>query len=166
MAVAVVQQKLQPEQAPPLRATATRSAAQSVPPSAPPSDPPIAPTVRPSASAAPPVPSASARAASAASLAPPAIEPDADYALAQAHELDDGVAKDVTKAVELYRRAAAQGHAGAQYHLGGCLWNGQAVTKNRAEAFTWFERAAAAGHEKAQRLVRSVRRGKKVILDW
>jgi TPR repeat protein len=61
-----------------------------------------------------------------------------------------GVAQDYAEAVRLYRLAAAQGHAGAQYSLGFMFENGNGVKKNRAEAIRWYRLAAAQGHAFAE----------------
>ena len=41
------------------------------------------------------------------------------------YENGEGVRKDADKAVEWYRKAAAQGHASAQHSLGVCYTNGE-----------------------------------------
>jgi TPR repeat protein len=63
---------------------------------------------------------------------------------------DGGVVKDYAEAVRLYRLAAAQGHAYAQYHLGHMFEIGQGVAQDRAEAIRWFRLAAAQGNAIAQ----------------
>ena len=63
---------------------------------------------------------------------------------------DGGVVKDYAEAVRLYRLAAAQGHAYAQYHLGQMFEIGLGVAQDRAEAIRWFRLAAAQGNAIAQ----------------
>ena len=53
-----------------------------------------------------------------------------------------GVTQDHAQALEWYRRAAAQGHAGAQNGLGIAYALGQGVTRDDAEAVRWYRRAA------------------------
>jgi len=55
-----------------------------------------------------------------------------------------------TRAVKWYRRAAKQGHAGAQYNLGMCYYYGGGVPEDRSEAVKWFRGAAEQGHAGAQ----------------
>ncbi|MER9429859.1 tetratricopeptide repeat protein [Mesorhizobium sp. M0408] len=62
---------------------------------------------------------------------------------------EDGVAADkhgdYAEAAKLYRLAADQGHAQAQYNLGHMAGNGQGVPQNYAEAMKWFRLAADQG---------------------
>ena len=55
-----------------------------------------------------------------------------------------------TKTFEWYEKAAAQGHADAQYNLGYKYYTGQDVDQNHDKALEWFEKAAKQGHAKAQ----------------
>jgi len=48
------------------------------------------------------------------------------------------------------RRAAEQGHIGAQYFLGAELATGENVRKNLSQSAYWYGRAAAQGHSEAQ----------------
>lgn len=50
------------------------------------------------------------------------------------------------KAVELFTKAAKQGHVKAQYNLGVCYENGEGVTRNREEAVKWYIKAAEQGY--------------------
>ena len=61
---------------------------------------------------------------------------------------EDGlcVAKDDAEAVRLYRLAAAQGHAVAQYNLGKMFASGRGVAQNDAVAVRWYRLAAEQGH--------------------
>ena len=64
--------------------------------------------------------------------------------------LDEGIAQDYTAAIRLYRLAAAQGHAGAQCHLGIMFFFGDGVGQDYVEAMRWFQLAAAQGYLAAQ----------------
>ena len=57
---------------------------------------------------------------------------------------------DYINAVYWYRKAAEQGHAGAQCNLGVCYANGQGVNKSMYEAVKWFRKAAEQGDALAQ----------------
>ena len=61
-----------------------------------------------------------------------------------------GVPKNVAAAVMWYRRAAAQGHASAQYKLSKMYLNGKGVPKDEREAMKWVRKAAEQGHIGAQ----------------
>jgi len=64
--------------------------------------------------------------------------------------LDRFEEKDYAKAVELFDKAAAQGHARAMYNLGICYYDGHGVDVDLKTAAEWYEKAAALGHVKAQ----------------
>ena len=57
-----------------------------------------------------------------------------------------GLVKDVTKAVELYERAAELGVKGAHYNVGCLYGEGTQVEKDTAKAFRHYEAAAMCGH--------------------
>ena len=84
----------------------------------------------------------------------PNMANDTDGSLAHQQGLKfykgDGVEKDFRKAAEWFDKAAAKGHAGAQYNLGIMAYLGQGGTQNFATAAKWFNRAAEAGHAAAQ----------------
>lgn len=61
-----------------------------------------------------------------------------------------GVPKDLAMAVKLYRQAADQGLAGAQYTLGFAYEAGHGVPANQAEAAKWYLKAAEQGDPLAQ----------------
>ena len=61
-----------------------------------------------------------------------------------------GVKQDYIKAVEWYQRAAEQGYAAAQYHLGVMYDNGQGVKQDYIKAVEWYQKAAEQGHAEAQ----------------
>ena len=54
--------------------------------------------------------------------------------------------KDYAEAVKLYRKAAEQGHAKAQYNLGWMYRNGYGVPQDYTEALKWYRKAADQGH--------------------
>lgn len=55
------------------------------------------------------------------------------------------VEKNYARALELYQRLAAAGHAGAMGSLGFMYKNGEGVAKDYASAIRWLEKAGAAG---------------------
>lgn len=57
---------------------------------------------------------------------------------------------DYVEAIRLYRLAADQGHAAAQYNLGTMHRDGEGVPQNYAEALRWFRLAADQGQAEAQ----------------
>ena len=58
--------------------------------------------------------------------------------------------KDPVKAVAWYRKAAEQGHAGAQYSLGQMYDNGEGVPEDDVQALEWYRKAAEQGNAGAQ----------------
>lgn len=71
-------------------------------------------------------------------------------ALYSAGDMQAGAQQDYPKALAWYRKAADQGHAGAQFNVGIFYANGQAVTRDMATAATWWRSAATQGHVEAQ----------------
>ena len=63
---------------------------------------------------------------------------------------NDGFAQDYTEAAKWYRKAAVQGHAGAQCDLGICYEFGYGVSENKAEAVIWYRKSADQGYARAQ----------------
>jgi len=59
-------------------------------------------------------------------------------------------AEDYKKAAELWGKAAEQGNAEAQYHLGECYEYGKGVEESMEEAVKWFRKAAEPGHAGAE----------------
>jgi tetratricopeptide (TPR) repeat protein len=57
-----------------------------------------------------------------------------------------GVLKNEYEAVKWYRKAAEQGHRGAQVFLGVRYANGQGVVKDEYQAIKWFRKAADLGN--------------------
>jgi membrane associated rhomboid family serine protease len=55
------------------------------------------------------------------------------------------VIRDEAKAIDLYTRAAARGHAEAQYALAGIYAEGRGVSRDPAKAVDYYERAERAG---------------------
>jgi TPR repeat protein len=67
-----------------------------------------------------------------------------------------GVAWDSAEAVRLYRLAAEQGHAAAQFNLGSMFEDGQGVAQDYAEAVRLYRLAAEQGHAAAQNILGSM----------
>jgi TPR repeat protein len=69
-------------------------------------------------------------------------------------QYEDGVAADKSgnyqKALSLYIPPAEQGHALAQFRLGGMYFDGHGVQKNTERAFSWFQKSAEQGNAAAQ----------------
>ena len=63
-----------------------------------------------------------------------------------AHDAGLGASQDFAEAATWYRRAAENGHAGAQYSLGTMYQNGWGVEADRDEAIRWYRLAATRGH--------------------
>lgn len=59
-------------------------------------------------------------------------------------------AEDYEQALECFRKAAEQGHADAQYHLGDCYYYGYGVEEDDTQAVEWYRKAAEQGHTDAQ----------------
>jgi TPR repeat protein len=60
------------------------------------------------------------------------------------------VFRDDAEAVLWWQKAAAQGHAGAQYNLGFMYHSGQGVSRDDVKAAEWYQKAADQGHAFAQ----------------
>ena len=56
-----------------------------------------------------------------------------------------GLARNPARAVELFEKAAAQGHRRAQFNIGLIYLRGQGVPRNLIQARAWLEQAAADG---------------------
>ena len=61
-----------------------------------------------------------------------------------------GVSRNATEAVKWWRKAAEQGHEGAQIRLALMFRNGWGVSKDAAEAVKWYRKAAEQGDADAQ----------------
>ena len=75
---------------------------------------------------------------------------DALFNLGRKYQYGEGIAKDYTEAVRLYRLAAAQGHAGAQFSLGYMFDYGNGIAEDHVEAVRLYRLAVAQGHACAQ----------------
>ena len=69
--------------------------------------------------------------------------------------LGEGVEKDYVKAAKCFRKAAEQGDADGQYHLGQMYWNGEGMPRDDLEAshlvaLQWIQNAAEQGHAEAR----------------
>ena len=73
-----------------------------------------------------------------------------DYTRGDDYYLGRGVEQDYIQAVQFYRLAAAQNHAGAQWTLGLCYKNGQGVAQDHVQAVEFYRLAAAQNHAIAQ----------------
>jgi TPR repeat protein len=77
-----------------------------------------------------------------------------------------GVEKDPIEAVAWFRKAAEQGDAYGQRHLGICLAQGLGVTKDYSEARKWLTLAAGQNDPKARYQLRLLWFRKHSILKW
>ena len=75
---------------------------------------------------------------------------EAEFQLARAYLNGQGVPKDVGKALELMKAAAAQGHADAIGAVGYFYSTGTGVPQDDAQAAEWFRKGAEKGSAKAQ----------------
>jgi hypothetical protein len=60
------------------------------------------------------------------------------------------MAQDLVQAASWYRRAADQGHAGARFALGLCLYQGEGIAQDIPAGVVLFRLAAEQGHPDAQ----------------
>lgn len=74
----------------------------------------------------------------------------AEAALAWMYYTGNGIEKDISQAIEWYRKAAQQGHAIAQNNLGVMYENGQTGRVNEQAAASWYRNAADEGYAYAQ----------------
>lgn len=74
-----------------------------------------------------------------------------DYVAGQRYYAGDGVPQDYKRAAQLFRNAADQGHAYAQYSLGLMYDHGYGVAQDSRQAIRWYEQAAQQGHTAAKR---------------
>lgn len=69
--------------------------------------------------------------------------PDAQHALGRCFAKGKGVEQSDAEAARWHRKAAVQGHAAAQFHLGRMLARGgEGVARDDTEAVRWYEEAA------------------------
>lgn len=73
----------------------------------------------------------------------------AQYYLGSMYVNGEGVEKDYSRAVELFQKAAEQGHLKAQTNLGVMYYKGEGVSADLIEARKWFQKAAQQGDENA-----------------
>jgi TPR repeat protein len=66
--------------------------------------------------------------------------------LASMYEQGDGVAKDMSKAITWYRKAAALNDDVAQFYLGYLYYQAMGLKKDYKQAFIWFSKAAQQGN--------------------
>ena len=66
------------------------------------------------------------------------------------YDLGQGVTRNDREAMQNYRVAAGQGHAGAQFNLGLIYANGRGVAQDFREAMKWYRLAAEQGFAQAQ----------------
>ncbi len=66
------------------------------------------------------------------------------------------VAKDATKAIRWYQRAATAGHMAAQYNLGLLYLKGEGIAQAALKGLEWITTAAESGDGKAQALLRRI----------
>ena len=64
--------------------------------------------------------------------------------------LGQGVDEDMVQAFEWFRKAAEQGHAGAQFSLGTCYYSGLGVAEDIVQGIEWYRKAAEQGNADAQ----------------
>ena len=64
-----------------------------------------------------------------------------------------GTAANEVEAVKWYRKAAEQGHTGAQFNLGLMLVSGLGTAKNEVEAIMWIRKAAERGFAEALKML-------------
>ncbi len=76
--------------------------------------------------------------------------PSADFALGVMYYKGEGVTRDPAKAAMFFRKAAEQGHAGAQYNLALMYKLGVTVPRDCHEAARLYILAAEQGYDKAQ----------------
>lgn len=62
----------------------------------------------------------------------------------------DGADKEYDQAAGFFRRAAEQGHVGAQFRIGLCYDLGKGVQEDEREAVYWYRKAADGGNVRAQ----------------
>jgi TPR repeat protein len=73
-------------------------------------------------------------------------DPEAQIALGDL----DSKGQDFASAVKWYRKAADQGHAKAQEHVGLAYYHGEGVAQDYEQAAQWFLKAAKQGYAEAQ----------------
>ena len=74
----------------------------------------------------------------------------AQYDLGQLYWYGDGVKRDAAKAVEWFRKSAAQGHAKAQFSLATAYETGEGADQSLREAAKWYRKSAEKGNMDSQ----------------
>ena len=74
-------------------------------------------------------------------------DPEEQYQL-EAYYNGEGVVKDWNQATHWWRKAAEQGHAGAQAMIGIAYFSGEGVEQNYTESYAWFILAKPQGEER------------------
>jgi len=72
------------------------------------------------------------------------------YFLGVCYANGEGVKRDAATAVRMYRKAAEQNLAQAQWRLGLCYYRGEGVARDAIEAYVWFSLAAKTDSEAAR----------------
>src|SRR5260370_22554180 len=73
--------------------------------------------------------------------------------LANAYYNGYGVRQDSASAAEWFHKAADQGNAAAQSHLGDMYYLGEGVKQDDAEAVAWYRKAADQGSPEAKAIL-------------
>jgi TPR repeat protein len=82
------------------------------------------------------------------------------------YAMGEGVEKNAVQAVHWWQKAAEQGQAEAQEHLGRMYASGKGVEKNAVQAVCWWQKAAVQGITSAQASLGTMySRGEGVQLD-
>jgi len=71
---------------------------------------------------------------------------DAQYAAGVMYDNGNGVQQDYSKAMEWYKKAAANGDGNAMFAAGNLYANGYGVAKDLHEAKKWYCKGARLGH--------------------
>jgi uncharacterized protein len=78
-------------------------------------------------------------------------EAEAQYYLGRLYYYEElGVRRNYQTSAQWFRRAAEQGHAAAQYKLGGMYFAGRGVPQDDRLAIQWWRMAAEQGHGESQ----------------
>ena len=82
--------------------------------------------------------------------------PDGEYFLGMAYSFGNGVEIDFKKALELYRKAAAQGDTRAMSSVAEAYGSGNGVERDVQEELRWLRNACSAGSRNACGLLESI----------
>ena len=83
--------------------------------------------------------------------------PRAQFNLGLMLQQGQGVEKDISEALVLFRRAAHLNHPEAQFHLGDMLENGRGVARDIEKATHWYTLASQQGYAKATAALKRMR---------